>query len=406
MIAKLGFRNILRNRRRTIITCLIMGLGLTALIFADAFLRGLNENMITSVTESFIGDGQIHRNDFLKTREIEKTITHSEDTLKKLKDDSSIKLAVPRTIASGMMASPTDILPIVIYGIVPDEEIKISSIKDSIVIGKYLSQLEPGQVLIGEKLAKFLGATVGDKVVVTTAQAKTGLLAQELFRVGAIFKMKNKDLDSTVAFINLPKSQELMGIGSEFHEIVFKFNNKADVLNTPSSFLNKFSSDDNQALSWKKLVPAIDAGIQLTTYSLYIGSVILFAIIALSTMNTLFMSLYERMYEFGIMKAIGTRPEFIFKLIITEALALALLSTVLGVLLGICITSLTAWTGISHLTDVEYLGTTIRHSIRPIISLHQYIIYPLAIIIFTTLSAIYPAITAGRIIPSQSMRRD
>lgn len=406
MIAKLGFRNILRNRRRTIITCLIMGLGLTALIFADAFLRGLNENMINSVTESFIGDGQIHRNEFLKTREIEKTINHSEETLAKLRINSKIKMAVPRVIGSGMVASPTDILPIVIYGIVPEEEMKISSIKESIIKGQYLNELEPGQVLIGEKLAKFLGAGVGDKVVITTAQAKTGQLGQELFRIGAIFKMKNKDLDSTVAFINFKKGQELMGVTNEFHEIVFKFNDKSDVLNTPASFLKQFSDDDNQALSWKSLVPAIDAGIQLTTYSLYIGSVILFAIIALSTMNTLFMSLYERMYEFGIMKAIGTRPEFIFKLIIAEAMSLAVLSTVLGVMLGLLITNITAWTGINHLTDVEYLGTTIRHSIRPVMSLHQYIIYPVAIFIFTSLSAIYPAITAGRIIPSQSMRRD
>ena len=94
------------------------------------------------------------------------------------------------------------------------------------------------------------------------------------------------------------------------------------------------SLNDNEALSWKKLVPAIDAGIQITSYSLYIGSFILFAIIALSTMNTLFMSLYERMYEFGIMKAIGTRPFFIFKLIILEAASLALLSSILGMILG------------------------------------------------------------------------
>jgi ABC-type lipoprotein release transport system permease subunit len=406
MIKKLGFRNILRNRRRSIITCMIMGLGLAALIFADAFLHGLNQNMITSVTDSFIGDGQIHRKDFLRTRELEKSINDSENVFKKISEDPKIKLAVPRTIANGMIASPTDVLPIALYGINAIEEEKISSIKNSIKLGSYLDNSDPIQLLIGDKLAKFLGVTIGDKVVITMAQAQTGILSQEMFRVSGIFKMKNKEMDSSLAFININKSQEMMGIGNNFHEIVFKFKNKSDVLNPPSELLKLYSENDNEALSWKKLVPAIDAGIQLTSYSLYIGSFILFAIIALSTMNTLFMSLYERMYEFGIMKAIGTRPLFIFKLIIMEACVLAFFSSLLGISVGGIATIVTKWIGISHLTDVEYLGTTIKTAIRPIPSLTQYIVYPIAIFITAILSSIYPAITAARIIPSKSMRRD
>ncbi|NOT78880.1 MAG: ABC transporter permease [Bacteriovoracaceae bacterium] len=406
MVFKLGFRNILRNKRRTIITCMIMGLGLAALIFADAFLRGLNQNMIDSVTNSFIGDGQIHRKEFLKTRELEKTILNTPQVLSDLNQNPLIRLSNPRTIASAMIASPTDVLPVALYGIKPLEESLISSIKESIIAGDYLNSYDQEKILIGEKLAKFLGASVGDKLVVTTSQAKTGILSQELFRVGGIFKMKNKDMDSSMAFINMEKSQSFMGIGTDVHEIVFKFKNRQDVVNPPNSFLEQFSANDNEALSWKKLVPAIDAGIQLTTYSLSIGSIILFAVIALSTMNTLFMSIYERMYEFGIMKAIGTRATFIFKLIVLEAGSLALVSSFFGLILGNLLTVLTRWTGINHLTDVEYLGTTIKTAIRPVFHSNQWTVYPLAIIIFAILAALYPAFSAARIIPTKSMRRD
>lgn len=406
MVFKLGFRNILRNKRRTIITCMIMGLGLAALIFADAFLRGLNQNMIDSVTNSFIGDGQIHRKEFLKTRELEKTIFDTPKVLSDLNNNPLIRLSNPRTIASAMIASPTDVLPVALYGIKPLEESLISSIKESIISGDYLNSLDQEKILIGEKLAKFLGASVGDKLVVTTSQAKTGVLSQELFRIGGIFKMKNKDMDSSMAFINMEKSQAFMGIGSDVHEIVFKFKNRQDVVNPPNSFLEQFSANDNEALSWKKLVPAIDAGIQLTTYSLSIGSIILFAVIALSTMNTLFMSIYERMYEFGIMKAIGTRATFIFKLIVLEAGSLALVSSFFGLILGNLLTVITRWTGINHLTDVEYLGTTIKTAIRPVFHSNQWTLYPLAIIIFAILASLYPALSAARIIPTKSMRRD
>ncbi len=383
-----------------------MGLGLTALIFADAFLRGLNENMIDSVTNSFIGDGQIHRKEFLKTRELEKTIFNTPKVMADLHANPLIRISNPRTIASAMIASPTDVLPIALYGIKPREEALISSIKDSMISGSYLTDSEQEHIMIGEKLAQFLGASVGDKLVVTTSQAKTGVLSQELFRVGGIFKMKNKDMDSSMAFINMEKSQSFMGIGNDVHEIVFKFKNRHDVVNPPDHFLSLFSSNDNEALSWKKLVPAIDAGIQLTTYSLSIGSVILFAVIALSTMNTLFMSIYERMYEFGILLAIGTRPAFIFKLIVLEAASLALLSSFFGLILGNLLTFITRLTGINHLTDVEYLGTTIKTAIKPVIHANQWTLYPVAIFVFAVIAALYPAFTASKIIPSRSMRRD
>ena len=406
MLLKLGFRNIFRNRRRSIITCLIMGLGLASLIFADAFLQGLNVNMVNSVTQSFLGDGQIHEKSFLKTRELESTVHQSNDLLSNLKNEQIIKTAVPRVIAQGMISSPTDILPIMLYGIHHQHELEISPLNENIIKGQFLTGSDGMELMIGERLAKFLGVKVGDKVVITMAQAKTGILTQEMFRVSAIFKMKNKDMDTNLAFINLEKAQSIMGVGSDYHEIVFKFKNKNDLLNPPESFLKKYSTNGNEALSWKKLIPAIDAGIQLTNYSLAIGTVILFAVIALTTMNTLFMSLYERMYEFGIMKAIGTRPLFIFRLILVEALALGIFSALLGVLVGGTITLITNLTGIHHLTDVEYLGATIKEAIRPIPSLKQYSLYPISILVFAMLASIYPAINAAKIDPSKSMKKD
>ncbi len=406
MIGKLGFRNIYRNKRRTIITCAIMGLGLAALIFGDAFLRGLNENMITSVTSSFIGDGQIHRKDFLKTREVDKTIENSQQTLEKLRAHPKVDFAVPRVIASGMIQSPNDIVPIALYGINPEDEARITALKESIKEGEYLSDDGEATLMIGTRLAKFLGVELGDKVVLTSAGAGSGMLTQELFRIKAIFELKNKDMDSSVVFMGMGRAQKMLLVPNAFHEIVFRFKERADVVNPPAEFFEQMGTGDNEALSWKKIVPAIDAGIALTSYSLYIGTIILFAIIALSTMNTLFMSLYERMYEFGIMKAIGTRPAFIFKLVVTEALSLSIISVFVGIFIGGGITLITNLTGIHHLTDVEYLGTTIRSAIRPVFAPHQYLLYPAAIVVFATISSIYPGLTAAKINPSKSMRKD
>jgi ABC-type lipoprotein release transport system permease subunit len=206
-------------------------------------------------------------------------------------------------------------MPIALYGIDAKKELEISPLNQNIIRGKYIENNDPMEILIGEKLAQFLSVDVGDKIVLTLAQAGTGVLTQEMFRITGIFKMKNKDMDTSLAFINLNHAQSMMNVSDNFHEIVFKFKNKKDTNNAPKAFLDNYSKYNNQALSWRKLVPAIDAGIELTKYSLSIGSFILFVVIALTTMNTLFMSLYERMYEFGILKAIGTRSVNLFLLI-------------------------------------------------------------------------------------------
>src|SRR5690606_11139287 len=152
------------------------------------------------------------RKNFLKTREIDKTLTNAEEVLSEITNHPKVDLAVPRVIASGMIASPTDILPMVIFGINAEKEAKITAIKESILEGDYDSAMSEGHILIGDRLARFVGAGVGDKVVVTSAQAGSGGLTQELFRIGAIFRLKNKDMDSAVTFMPIARAQTMLAI--------------------------------------------------------------------------------------------------------------------------------------------------------------------------------------------------
>jgi len=132
--------------------------------------------------------------------------------------------------------------------------------------------------------------------------------------------------------------------------------------------------------------------------------VILFGVVALSIMNVLFMSLYERMFEFGVLRAVGTRPRDMALLVVLEAACLGLVSAALGIIMGFGVTALIGVSGIDYV-GVEYAGVTFRELIYPVMRPGQFVLYPLCVIVFALLAALYPAVYAARLRPAEAMRR-
>ena len=135
-----------------------------------------------------------------------------------------------------------------------------------------------------------------------------------------------------------------------------------------------------------------------------IVGVILFGVVSLGIINTLFMSLYERMFEFGVLRALGTRPFSMGRLIVFEAGGLAVISIVLGLIIGFFVTYLVAQIGIDYI-GIEYEGVTFTELLYPVLELRQFIIYPVLVFFFTMLVGLYPAFYAGRLNPVDAMRR-
>ncbi len=404
LFLKLAWRNGLRNRRRTFLAGLAIGIGLGALIFADALLKGMSAAMIQSATDTFLGQAQIHRRGFLDTLEVEKTVAQGETVLADLKQEPEVKAFAPRTLAMAMITSPANAVSVILYGIEPDLEARVSKIKQAVFTGNYLKTEEPNQILIGDKLAQTLEVGVGNLVVVTVAQAGTGELSQAMFRVAGIYRFNERMMDGGMAFIPLAKSQELLDLGRRFHEIALDFN-QLELSEDPTlGFWKKYSSFGNQAQSWGQIIPQLDAALQMTNFSLLIMSIILFSVVALGIMNTLFMSLYERMFEFGVLRAVGTRPGRMALMILFEAGSLAVISIGIGIVLGLLATWFFTWHGLDY-SGIEYAGVTFLKPIYPVIHLYQYYVYPAVLFLFTLLVALYPAIYAARLNPIQAMRK-
>jgi ABC-type lipoprotein release transport system permease subunit len=211
-------------------------------------------------------------------------------------------------------------------------------------------------------------------------------------------------MDSALAFINLPKAQQLLQIGGNVHEIAIVFNDLQAASDAGWSFWRRYSQGGNEAVGWGRLFPDLESVVGIMHNVVFISALILFGIVSFGILNTLFMSLYERMFEFGVLRAIGTRPVQVAGILFLEACCLAAISIVIGDALGWGVCSYFAWAGID-LHGLAVSGVTFQDPIYPVVQPIQYVKYPLWLFGFTALIGLYPAIYAARLLPAKAMKR-
>jgi ABC-type lipoprotein release transport system permease subunit len=399
---KLAWRNIFRNKKRTFLTGLIIAIGLASLMFTDAAIVGMKENMISSVTSSFLGDAQIHREGFLESMDSEKTINRPKQLLSRLKEDPEVAHSTERAVSFGTVSSPADINSVAVYGIHPQSERQISKIDEAIVEGSYFSN--GGGILLGAELAEQLEAETGDRIVVSVSDAKTGDLSQDLFRVAGIYEMQIEDLDSSTVFIPLSAAQEMIGIQGGVHEIAVAFHDLQYASSHSEEFAERYSGSGNTAETWSELVPQMKRMLDMTDFSVGIVMIIVFAVIVFGIINTLFMSLYERTFEFGVLRAVGTRSARLRTMIVFEAGSLGIYSAAMGIVLGALFIYLGSITGM-NLSGVEFAGATFTEKLYTVFRPRQFILHPLLIFGFTVLVSFYPARHAGRMSITDALRK-
>lgn len=401
---KLAWRNLFRNKRRTIIAGLAIGIGLASMMFTDSIMIGMKDSMIGSATDSFLGEAQIHRNGFRLTQDAGLTINNLEDVVAGLEAEDAVENFTPRTTSFSMITSSANFSTVMFVGIDPETERFLSQIDEAIQEGSYFEEKNERDIVIGSELAELLEIELGDRIVITVAQAETGDLSQEMFRISGIYHFNIKEMDVGFAFARLPKTQEMLGIGSSVHEIAIKFKDMTFALEKDSPFWERYSAFDNEALSWTEIFPALNLIFGMLGITMVILGAILFGIVAFGIINTLFMSLYERLFEFGVIRAVGTRPGGVRKIVLFEAGSLSFVSIFIGTVIGLALIFLFKKIGIDY-RGIEFAGTTITEMLYPVLNIRQFVIYPLATFLFTVLVGFYPAIVASKMSISDALRK-
>lgn len=402
LVSRLAKRSIFRNTRRTLLTVFLISCSLTAILFTDSFVRGMVGTMVKISTQTFLGDAQIHQQGFRSANDIDIYIKEDNSLYQKLNSIKAIKAYAPRVLSGAMTSSSENVAAAIIYGVDAVKEAQVSKLKKAMVQGRYLSGGD-GEILLGKRLANLLEVSLGDRLVVTVSEANGGDLSQALFRVSGLFSFNERNMDNGMAFINLSQGQQLLNIDG-VHEIALRFEELSQADDKSLSFWQQLNTNELETLSWQELVPQLSSMLTMTKYSTLIVSLIMYVLVCLGLINTMFMSIFERQTEFGILLAIGTRPKQLFLQIVLEGFFIGLLSVALGLILAFIVCYWGSITGIDY-SELEMTGMTLNEPIYLILDSLSFAQMGIATLCVVVIACLYPALHAARLQPSFAMRR-
>lgn len=402
MLLTLAWRNIWRNKRRSLIIIAAIAVGLLCGLFTSAIMFGMGESLINSTIDRDLGHIQIHTQTFEDDKLLTDTIPSAIKILSQVKSQPNVIGASARLIIDGMISSATSSGGVRITGIIPENEAEVTSIHNQIIAGSYFESDNANQILLGNKLAENLGIRERSKVVLSF-QGLDGTIIYGALRVTGIFRTESTMFDRSTVFIHVNDILSLLNSEPIYHEIAIRLNS---VQNVDTVYTNlKNSNNDLSVKSWKELAPELKLmdemiGLQLTIFM----GVILFALLFGIT-NTMLMSVLERVREFGVLMAIGMKRKKVFSMIILETITLAIVGGVVGIILAIITITYFGFAGINlSAFTAGFSEWGLASILYPILPFSFYLAITLMILFTAVFSAIYPAIKAIKLKPATAIR--
>ncbi len=326
-------RNILRNRRRTAITAGGTAFGIVAFVFLFGYFDGFGEELVENTTRYVTGHIQLERAGFRRDLAPELALADAGTLLERVRAAPQVEAAAPRVQAQGLASSAAKSEGIMLFGIEPESERRLTFIHRTIVEGRPLAAGADRDIVVGRTLAAKLGVRLGEKVVVM-AQAADGELGTAAYRVRGIFATESGSFDGAMAFVNLPAAQSLLALGSRVSTINIRLRERDALDQGLQDLRQRIPTPGIVFTPWHELLPQVDEMVRLNRVISNIVLAIAFLVIAMAIMNTVFMAVAERTREFGVMMALGTPPAAIERMVIYETLVLMALASLLGYGLG------------------------------------------------------------------------
>jgi putative ABC transport system permease protein len=398
----LAWRNVWRNFRRSLITTASMGCGLAAIMFGQSMIASEQHQLIEKATGSITGHIQIQARSIKDYKFPDKWLPDADAVEAAVKAQPGVKAWARRTHITGLISSPAGSVGCFIGAVEPDKEPNVTAMAGYVKQGKVLDG--PKSVVIGDKLATRLDIRLGEKVVVM-AQADDGSMGAEAFRVSGIFHTGSASFDGQIIYVPLPAAQELLVAPKSYNHLVLKVDDLEQVDQIQQELAERLAGKQVQVLSWKNVDHEIMAIQKFQNGLLDVVLLIIFSIVALGILNTLLMSLFERVREFGVLMAIGAKPGWVLKLVLMESVSLGLVGMSFGLLCG---SVLIAWFGKVGLPLP--IGDAMSYFIPfpSVIFLKfvwgKHLFAAAATLIVSILAAVPPALRACRLRPADALR--
>ena len=400
-ITKLSWRNLWRNPTRTNVTILAVSLCIAVLIIFQSMIVGLIEKAKFTTTNLVIGEVQVHAEGYLDDRSIYKSLQNTEE-IHLIAKENNIGL-VERSYGFGLISSGTKSAGTQFWGINPESELQHFDFANHIDKGNFLTNASLKKIVLGRKLASSIAADIGTELVVFV-QGADGSLGNELFYVAGILKNMADNVDRGAAMILREDFDILFSANNLIHEIAL--NSKGRFESEEIQKLLSAKTADVDVETWQQLMPTIALLTEKMSVFMRTFFSLIFGIAAsLGVMNTMIMSTYDRMREFGIIRAIGTTPWRILKQVSLEAILLTTIASVIGVVVGLSVALYFQKYGfdVSGGGNMSFGGVVMDPVWRASVSVEIVLLPVVLLMLVSIVASIYPASIAARIKPVEAI---
>lgn len=330
----LAWRNVWKNKRRTILTLLTIMVGCAMIIFFRSTQDGSYETMIEDSIAANTGHIQIHEKGYWENMSIDYAFIPSSAIMSYLRKNPAISAISRRIHAAGLISYENNTFGALIQAVDPEQEKKVSTLHTTIQPGgRYIRPDDGKKIIIGITLAKNLNAMVGDTVSMIS-QGFDGSIAASNFTIAGIFKTRNPRYDQSMIIMPLAQAIETFTMIDYLSSIVVRLKNTSDVERVRDELRALPGTKKLEIMGWEELTPELIQAIVMDKLFGYIFFFILFLITAFGVLNTVQMSVFERTRELGIMMAIGTKPRQIVTMVLLESVFISLLGVIFGIIVG------------------------------------------------------------------------
>ena len=346
MLFRLAARNIVRQRTRTAMTLAAIAFGVVGLILSGGFVQHIFYYLGEAVIHSQSGHLQVAKTGFREkgARRPDQYLIGDPDALKKrFSAQAEVADVMARVGFSGLLNNGKTDLSIVGEGIEPDREVKLGTYM-TLLTGRQLSDRDRFWVLLGQGVAQALNLAPGDRATLVANTAEGAANTLDLEVVG-VFQSFSKDYDARAVKIPLSAAQELVGTRGA-NTLVLSLARTRDTQPMAAALRGQLTGQGLEVSTWEELNDFYDKTVKLYDRQFGALQVIVLAMVLLSVANTVNMSIFERVGEFGTMRAVGDRSPAIFRLVVAESLLLGLAGALLGVLIGVVLALVISAVGI------------------------------------------------------------
>ncbi len=405
MLLKLAWRNISRNRRRSVITVTSIFLAVFFAVFMRSMQLGTYAQMIDNLVRFYSGYVQVHQNGFWDKQTLDNSMVDSDSLMVSILETKNIDLATKRLEGFTLASSEELTKGVLMMGIEPRAEDGLMQLSPKITSGEMLDGSDK-EIMIGDGLAEYFGLAVNDTLVFIS-QGYHGVSAAGKYRVKAILHFSAPMLNDQVAFLPLKEAQYFFGAEGMITSIAGIVGNPARISKTKRELTARLDTAQYEVMDWKEMMPDLVQTIQTDSAGGIIMVIILYLVISFGMFGTVLMLMKERTYEFGIVLSIGMGKMKVWLVVFFETIIMTFLGAGLGII-GVYPFLLYFYhnpyemTGQAAETVREFgFEAALPASLDPTIWLNQAAI----VITISLVIALYPAWVIAKIKPVEALKR-